>query len=82
MLLKCPSQTTAVDIWSAGVILLCVLSGRYPFFKAHDDLSAMAQIISLMGSKKCTEAARSCGEMLICVQDTAFLNCRQGEGLG
>lgn len=62
VLLKCPNQTTAVDMWSAGVILLCILSGRYPFFRAHDDLTAMAQIISLRGSRDCIEAARSCGE--------------------
>lgn len=62
VLLKCPNQTTAVDMWSAGVILLCILSGRYPFFRAHDDLTAMAQIIGLKGSKECTEAARSYGE--------------------
>ena len=62
VLLKCPNQTTAVDVWSAGVILLCILSGRYPFFRAHDDLTAMAQIIGLKGSKECTEAARSYGE--------------------
>ena len=62
VLLKCPNQTTAVDMWSAGVILLCILSGRYPFFRAHDDLTAMAQIVGLKGSKECTEAARSYGE--------------------
>ena len=62
VLLKCPHQTTAVDMWSAGVILLCILSGRYPFFRAHDDLTAMAQIISLRGSRECIEAAKSCGE--------------------
>ena len=62
VLLKCPNQTTAVDMWSAGVILLCILSGHYPFFRAHDDLTAMAQIVGLKGSKECTEAARSYGE--------------------
>ncbi len=62
VLWKCPRQTTSLDVWSAGIILLCLLSGRYPFFKAHDDMSAMAQIISLFGSDKCVEAAKSCGE--------------------
>ncbi len=61
VLLKSPSQTTAVDMWSAGVIFLCVLSGRYPFFRAHDDLSALTQIISLLGSDTCSKAANEYG---------------------
>ena len=63
VLLKYPHQTTAVDVWSAGVILLCILSGHYPFFKAHDDMSALTQIVSLLGSKKTAEAAKSCGKI-------------------
>ena len=51
----------AVDMWSAGIILLCLLSKRYPFFRAQDDQSAMAQIISLMGSKKCNMASKAYG---------------------
>ena len=49
-------------MWSAGVIFLCILSGRYPFFKAHDDMSALAQIVSLMGSKATADAAETFGE--------------------
>ena len=64
VLLKCPLQTTAVDVWSAGVILLCLLSGRYPFFRASDDLSALAQIISLMGTTECTKVAKELGKQL------------------
>lgn len=58
VLLKHPDQTTAVDVWSAGVVLLCLLSGKYPFFKACDDLSAMMQLVTLLGSKKCEQAAK------------------------
>ena len=65
VLLKYPHQTTAVDMWSAGVILLCILSGRYPFFKAHDDMSALAQIVSLMGSKATADAAKTFGEGIL-----------------
>uniref|UniRef100_A0A1X7V911 non-specific serine/threonine protein kinase n=1 Tax=Amphimedon queenslandica TaxID=400682 RepID=A0A1X7V911_AMPQE len=77
VLLKCSHQTTAVDIWSAGVILLCILSQRYPFFRAQDDQSALAQIISLMGSKECTKAAIACGKEMVCCPDVpaADLKC-------
>ena len=55
---------TAVDIWSAGVIFLSLLSGRYPFFRAHDDMTALAQIISIMGSEKVSESAKVYGRLL------------------
>ena len=35
VLLKCPNQCFALDIWSVGVIFLSLLSGKYPFLKAE-----------------------------------------------
>ena len=51
-----------MDIWSAGVIFLSVLTGRYPFFRANDDMTALAQIISIMGCEEVKIAARSYGK--------------------
>jgi hypothetical protein len=48
-------------MWSAGVILLSLLSGRYPFFKAQDDLSALAQLISVFGTDVMQKAALTFG---------------------
>lgn len=62
VLLKCPNQTTAVDIWSGGIIMLCLLSGRYPFFRAYDDMTALAQIISVIGSSECIKSASDIGK--------------------
>ena len=49
-------------MWSAGVIMLCMMSGRYPFFKAGDDITALAQIMSIMGTKNTKLAAKAIGK--------------------
>nr|XP_034365409.1 cell division cycle 7-related protein kinase isoform X3 [Arvicanthis niloticus] len=61
VLTKCPDQTTAIDMWSAGVIFLSLLSGRYPFYKASDDLTALAQIMTIRGSRETIQAAEAFG---------------------
>ena len=66
VLLKCQNQSTALDIWSAGIIFLCLLSGTYPFFKPKDDITAIIQIITLFGSQKCVETAQLLGKDLCC----------------
>lgn len=66
VLLKCQNQSTALDIWSAGIIFLCLLSGTYPFFKPNNDMTAIIQIITLFGSQKCVETAQLLGKELCC----------------
>ncbi|XP_030608009.1 cell division cycle 7-related protein kinase [Archocentrus centrarchus] len=69
VLTKCPNQGTAIDMWSAGVILLSLLSGRYPFFKASDDLIALAQIMTIRGSRETVKAAKSFGKAVVCSRE-------------
>ncbi|GAB1597792.1 cell division cycle 7-related protein kinase-like [Argonauta hians] len=76
VLLKYPSQTTSVDIWSAGVIFLSLLSSRYPFFKANDDLTALAQMITLMGSVEMKNAAKTIGKDIISFPYAPALNLK------
>eukprot|EP01089_Gocevia_fonbrunei_P006861 TRINITY_DN17878_c0_g1_i1.p1 TRINITY_DN17878_c0_g1~~TRINITY_DN17878_c0_g1_i1.p1 ORF type:complete len:264 (-),score=26.63 TRINITY_DN17878_c0_g1_i1:161-859(-) len=57
VLMKSTYQTTALDIWSAGVILLCILTTRYPFFHSPDDLTALAEVACLCGTSELQEAA-------------------------
>ncbi|XP_076087662.1 cell division cycle 7-related protein kinase-like [Mytilus galloprovincialis] len=76
VLIKCPHQTTAVDIWSAGVIFLCLLSGRYPFFRANDDMTALAQIISIFGSEDVKKSAVTYGKQLLCNPTTPALDLK------
>ncbi|KAK3775484.1 hypothetical protein RRG08_027239 [Elysia crispata] len=76
VLLKSPVQDTAVDIWSAGTIFLSVLSARYPFFRAQDDLGYLAQIISVVGSAACVDAAKSFGKALTLSESLPALDLR------
>lgn len=52
VLFKCTQQTTKIDIWSVGVILLTILSRRFPFFNSADDVEAMIEIATIFGQKR------------------------------
>jgi len=52
VLMKIYQQSTAIDIWSAGVIFLSILSGRFPFFRAPDDMTALAEIGAIFGTQE------------------------------
>lgn len=52
VLFKCTSQTTKIDIWSAGVILLTLLARRFPFFNSSDDVDALIELASIFGRRK------------------------------
>lgn len=69
VLFRSTYQTPSVDIWSAGIIFLSILTGRYPFFKALDDNMAIMQLISLFGGESVRKAAQKYGESLVCSFD-------------
>ncbi len=64
--MKFQHQTTAVDMWAAGVVLLSILSRTYPFFRAPDDITALGELIAIFGNKAIEEAASHYGKRLIC----------------
>ncbi|NWH64734.1 CDC7 kinase, partial [Geococcyx californianus] len=76
VLTKCPTQTTAIDMWSAGIIFLSLLSGRYPFYKASDDLTALAQIMTVRGSRETIQAAKTFGKSVLCTHVVPAQNLR------
>ncbi|KAM8930578.1 cell division cycle 7-related protein kinase [Pelodytes ibericus] len=76
VLTKCPDQTTAIDMWSAGVIFLSLLSGRYHFFNATDDMNALAQIMAIRGSKETIKAAKTFGKTITCSKELPAKNLR------
>jgi cell division control protein 7 len=52
---------TAVDVWAAGVMFISILSGSYPFFRSPDDMTALAELVTLFGSKTISETAMRLG---------------------
>lgn len=48
----------AVDMWAVGVILLSILARSYPFFRAPDDMTALAELMTLFGTKQLQIAAK------------------------
>ena len=69
ILMKHPNQTTAVDIWAAGAIFISLLSMRYPFFNAADDLTSLCQIITLLGSDMVINAGKCIGKQVTLSKD-------------
>lgn len=58
VLFKIPHQSTQIDVWSAGVILLTLLTKRYPFFLSNDDQDAIVEIALIFGNKELAAAAK------------------------
>ncbi|KAI5279227.1 hypothetical protein KEM54_004280 [Ascosphaera aggregata] len=63
VLFKCTSQTTKIDIWSAGVILLTFLGRRFPFFNSMDDVEALIEIATIFGTRRMKSAALLHGQV-------------------
>jgi cell division control protein 7 len=61
VLLRCVHQSSAVDVWSAGVVLLSLLSGSFPFFVSNDDGSALVEIGLVIGMARLQRVATSLG---------------------
>lgn len=68
VLFKCTEQTTKIDIWSAGVILLTIMSRRFPFFNSADDVDAMIEIAHIFGHKR----MRHAGQLHGCMFETTI----------
>ncbi|KAG9045696.1 hypothetical protein FS842_001119 [Serendipita sp. 407] len=51
VLFKCVVQTPAVDIWSAGTILLFFLAKKWPIFAATSDMHALLEQALILGKE-------------------------------
>lgn len=65
ILLRSTQQSAKLDIWSAGVIFASILSGRYPFFRCMDDMTCIAEIVTIFGSSRVRRAAAALGKCLV-----------------
>ncbi|KAL0130659.1 hypothetical protein PUN28_002349 [Cardiocondyla obscurior] len=65
VLLKYPLQTSAIDIWACGMIMLCILSGSQQFFRSPNDCTALAEITTIFGSKEVQKCAQKLGRKVI-----------------
>lgn len=63
VLLKCTAQTTSIDMWSAGVILLTLLSRRFPFFHSADDIDALLELTAIFGKARMRDTALLHGQV-------------------
>ena len=70
VLLKCTAQTTKIDIWSVGVILLTILAARFPFFHSADDVDAMIEMATIFGKIKMKNIAMLHGVIFDCTLGT------------
>ena len=66
VLFKVAHQTVAIDIWSVGVILLTMLTRRYPFFQSTDDMDALVELATIFGAADMANAARSYDRVWTC----------------
>ncbi|WFD18871.1 non-specific serine/threonine protein kinase [Malassezia caprae] len=57
VLFKCPDQTPAIDIWSAGIILLSFLLRRFPLFNSNDDTEALLELATIFGLRRMEQCA-------------------------
>lgn len=64
VLWKMKNQTTAIDVWSAGIIFLTLLSRRNPFLSGKDDITDLYEISCIVGRQKIQLEALMCGRFL------------------
>ncbi|KAG0418294.1 putative cell division control protein 7 like protein 1 [Dictyocoela roeselum] len=58
VLLRVKNQDNKIDIWSAGVIFLTLLTKKYPFFEAIDDIDGLVEIAAIFGHNEMRRIAK------------------------
>lgn len=63
VLFKCTAQSTKLDVWSAGIILLTIMCKRFPFFNSADDIDAVIELATIFGKAKMRRCAITHGQI-------------------
>lgn len=63
VLFRYDGQSSAIDIWSVGVIFLCILTCQYPFFLSVEDIDNLTEIFLIFGNIEMRKAARLYGRV-------------------
>lgn len=63
VLFKCNNQDTKLDIWSAGIIGLSLITRKFPLFNSPDDIDALVELTLIFGMEKMNKCAElhGCG---------------------
>lgn len=64
----------AIDMWSAGMILLFFLAGKFPLFQSNDDVEALLEIACIIGRRRMEKAATLHCERLPEVHAAQYIN--------
>jgi cell division control protein 7 len=70
------NQSSLIDIWSSGIVLLSLITQRYPFFKSPDDLTSLVEVSLIVGTERLREAARECGRRVKFPEETEPMDLR------
>lgn len=76
VLMRYVHQTTAIDVWSAGVIFMSLLTGRTPFFHSPDDLTSLMEIVTVFGTAPVQQAATALGKRVSFAAASQPINLR------
>ncbi|EYC02218.1 hypothetical protein Y032_0101g3373 [Ancylostoma ceylanicum] len=66
VLLRFEEQTTAIDVFAAGVTMLSFLLKKHPVFRPSNDVEALTQMATFLGSSSLVQAAAEGGVTFLC----------------
>jgi cell division control protein 7 len=65
---------SAIDMWSAGMILLFFLTGKFPLFQSNDDVEALLEIACIVGRRRMEKVATLHCERLSEAHPVTYIN--------
>lgn len=63
VLFKQTNQSRLIDMWSIGVIMLCILTTQYPFFLSMEDIDGLSELGIIFGHAEMRKVAKHYGRV-------------------